>query len=316
MPTPIDITGGPVPLTCWPNTPNDFWSVAWPTLVATLNENFPGIFVGPTAPGPDMQDRIWFNTTNGQWYQFINGTWTQIPIEQQFLSFFLEYYAVDSGVANTIAIAFPARPLDAYGAGLVFWVKVAANNTGATTLNADTVGAVAAKKFTAGGMSDLVQGDLISGGVYVFVHDGNQFVLINPTPAQVQRQVFDDAVTLDTRIQTSPTPSLPCEFTHGFTRGGSPVAPDVSQWVLVCQQADAGFSPQDEVDLSSFWIEEGASNDVEMAFGEYRTSTIVGAVPTWFDAGTSIAFVVNSRDGTEQAITTNRWKLRNRCFVF
>lgn len=302
---------------CYPASADDLCKECVDAILAVISiPNFTCFVAQAGTPSAGQQSCIWFDTTHGVLKQYTGGAWTVIPLDRQYLSFFINYYAEDTGGANAAVIAFPDRTLSAYAKGLLFWVKMVANNTGATTLKVDALAAVAVKKYTANGMSDLIQGDLKANGIYGFVHDGTQFVCVNPTPAQIQRQVFDDAVTLDTRIKTSPNPSLACEFNHGFTRGGSAVAPDVSEWVLVCQNADAGFSAGDEVDLDSFWVEEGAANDVELAFSQYRNTTIVGACPTWFDAGVSISFIVNSADGTEQVITTNKWKLRNRCFLF
>ncbi|MEO7520229.1 MAG: hypothetical protein ABIW79_00295 [Gemmatimonas sp.] len=97
------------------------------------------------------------------------------------LAFLSSFYAIDTGAANALVIAFtPALP--AFVEGLVFYVKVAASNSGATTLAVDAVAAKAIKKFVSSGITPLVTGDLIAGGEYLFVSDGTQFILLNPTP--------------------------------------------------------------------------------------------------------------------------------------
>lgn len=97
------------------------------------------------------------------------------------LAFLSNFYAVDTGGVNALSITFAPLPLSAYGAGLVFYVKAANTSTGPTTLNVDSNGARVVKKWGSGGISDLTQGDIESGGVYEFVDDGTQFVLLNPT---------------------------------------------------------------------------------------------------------------------------------------
>lgn len=97
------------------------------------------------------------------------------------LAFLSSFYAVDTGSANAIAIAF-VPPLTAYVEGLVFWVKVVAGNTGATTMAVDGLAPVTCQKLISTGLTNLVAGDLVTGGEYLFVNDGTVFVLLNPTP--------------------------------------------------------------------------------------------------------------------------------------
>lgn len=184
MSTPVNIEIGVYPSDCWPDTPNLFLTVLAGLLSASLDQNFPGIYVGPTTPPPEFQDRIWFNTTNGQWYQFISGSWQTIPIARQFLSFLATaFYADDTGIANALKISFSPDPdPSAYAEGQVFWVKALNSITATATLQVGALAATAIKKMTATGASDLEVGDIIVGGVYVFVYDGTQFLLLNPTP--------------------------------------------------------------------------------------------------------------------------------------
>lgn len=111
---------------------------------------------------------------------------TDRVVTQAKLAFLSGFYAVDSGVANAMVITF-SPALGAYAAGLIFKVKAAATNTTPTTLKGDPgLAAVAVKKYTATGLSDLVVGDIIAGGVYSIVHDGTSFILLNPTfPARL-----------------------------------------------------------------------------------------------------------------------------------
>lgn len=113
------------------------------------------------------------------------------------LAFQSLFYAVDSGAVNAMAISFtPAAT--AYAAGMGFFVKAVANNTGACTLKVDALAAVAIKVITNSGLADPIAGNILAGGVYIFIHDGTQFVCCNPnTPASVNGLVFfDSPVTL------------------------------------------------------------------------------------------------------------------------
>lgn len=97
------------------------------------------------------------------------------------LAFLSSFWAADTGAVNAIAISFTPA-CTAYAAGQVFWVKVVATNTGATTLKVDALAPVSVQQFTSGGMGPLAGGELMINGEYVFVFDGTQFVVLNPTP--------------------------------------------------------------------------------------------------------------------------------------
>jgi hypothetical protein len=81
-------------------------------------------------------------------------------------------YCPDTGSANalvcTTATAFPG----AYTAGQAIWVKAANANTGATTINVNSLGAVSVTK---NGTTGLAPGDLAAGGMYLLMYDGTEF---------------------------------------------------------------------------------------------------------------------------------------------
>lgn len=87
-------------------------------------------------------------------------------------------YIVDGGSANTITAALGANLTASLAAGLTITVKVAASNTGATTLNFNGGGALAVQ--TAAGVA-LSSGMLIANGIYEFVYNGAAWVLQNPS---------------------------------------------------------------------------------------------------------------------------------------
>jgi len=80
-----------------------------------------------------------------------------------------------SGNAYTVRTA---RPLRAYNQG--FWVRAKANhtNTGAATLNVREIGARDIKDLKG---NDLEPGAIVDGGIYDFVDDGSQFLLLGAT---------------------------------------------------------------------------------------------------------------------------------------
>ena len=67
--------------------------------------------------------------------------------------------------------------LVAYVTGAVYYFVAPATNTGAVTLNIDTLGA---KNVTRDGTTALVAGDIVSGEMVAVVYDGTRFQLISP----------------------------------------------------------------------------------------------------------------------------------------
>lgn len=82
-----------------------------------------------------------------------------------------------SSNAYTITSDAAAAISSAYGAGMMFMLKANHTNTGAATLNVDSVGAVAIKTSDGG---DVVAGDIVSGGLYLLAYNatGPRFDLI------------------------------------------------------------------------------------------------------------------------------------------
>ena len=70
--------------------------------------------------------------------------------------------------------------LTAYATGNLFTFVAASTNTGAATINLNSLGA---KSITKSGTTALVAGDIVSGQVYLIEYDGTRFQLINPSSA-------------------------------------------------------------------------------------------------------------------------------------
>lgn len=83
-------------------------------------------------------------------------------------------YAVDTGAANAMVVTL-SPALKEYKAGVSIKVKVAANNTGATTINVNGLGVRAVKNPDG---TDLVADDLFAGGMAVLNDDGDHFHLL------------------------------------------------------------------------------------------------------------------------------------------
>lgn len=86
-------------------------------------------------------------------------------------------YVSAGGTGNAITITLPISP-GSYAGGLKFRFKATANNSGATTINVNGLGAKNLQKYTAGTLGALASGDIVNGGVYEVVYDGTQFQLL------------------------------------------------------------------------------------------------------------------------------------------
>jgi hypothetical protein len=79
-----------------------------------------------------------------------------------------------TGTDTITAAMVPA--LTSYSAGQMFYFVAAGDNTGAVTINIDSLGA---KSVTRDGSTALVAGDITNGKVVVIVYDGTRFQLLN-----------------------------------------------------------------------------------------------------------------------------------------
>ena len=86
-------------------------------------------------------------------------------------------YLVDSGTANTYAVTFPTGVVPAsYIAGLIIVVKITNANTGASTLNVNSLGA---KNIYNPNLTNLSANALLANMLATLLYDGTQFILVS-----------------------------------------------------------------------------------------------------------------------------------------
>jgi hypothetical protein len=83
-------------------------------------------------------------------------------------------YAVDTGAVNAYSVAFASPATVAYTAGLTISFKAVNANTGASTLNVNSLGT---KSIVTPGGSALIAGAIAAGQVATVVYDGTNFQL-------------------------------------------------------------------------------------------------------------------------------------------
>lgn len=86
-------------------------------------------------------------------------------------------YAADAGASDAYAITLSPAPTSYY-AGMTVVFKANTANTGACTLNVNSLGAKDIKKFGASGVVALNDNDLQANQTAIAIYDGTQFILI------------------------------------------------------------------------------------------------------------------------------------------
>lgn len=88
----------------------------------------------------------------------------------------LHVYAADAGSTDAYAITLSPTPI-ALETGMVIHFKANTANTGAATLNVNSIGAVTIKRD---GSDDLVNGNIAANQIVSVVYDGTNFQMISP----------------------------------------------------------------------------------------------------------------------------------------
>lgn len=122
----------------------------------------------------------------------------QIALSDLFRGINYQTYAADAGVSDAYAITVAPAPA-AYAAGQVFIFKAATANTGAATLNVNSLGAKTIKKNKT---QDLETGDIIAGQFVVVTYD-------NTTDAFIVSTLADRNVRIVTAGETINGATLP-----------------------------------------------------------------------------------------------------------
>ena len=88
-------------------------------------------------------------------------------------------YGLNATGNDTYVLTF-SPVLGSYNTGLIINLAIDTANTGAATLNINSLGAKSIKKRVLGGKIELITGDLTATGVYTLIYDGTDFIITNP----------------------------------------------------------------------------------------------------------------------------------------
>ncbi len=144
---------------------------------------------GPTAPTYAEAGIIWLNDSATPWtLNVYTGTsWITLGEVNATANTFQPYdgtgaprllnFAADTGAANAYVLA-PAPAATAYAAGQIVTLKPANANTGAATVNVNSLGSVSIKLLDG---ANPAANALLATGIYTLVHDGTDFIVLNPS---------------------------------------------------------------------------------------------------------------------------------------
>jgi hypothetical protein len=121
--------------------------------------------------------------------------------------------ATVTGTDTFVGTLSPA--LGAYGTGNLFSFVAPNTNTGASTINLNSLGA---KSITKLGSTALAAGDIVSGRIYLIEYDGTRFQLINPSASSVSSF---SAGTTGFTPNTATTGAVTLAGTLATTNGGT-----------------------------------------------------------------------------------------------
>lgn len=119
----------------------------------------------------NQYDAVHLQSDSSEWFVLAQGNAAQKSAIQD-----NSYtYAAASGTDTLTASLTPS--LSSYSDGQSFLIKIANNNTGAATLNIDSLGAISIKKLDDGSFVDLEADDLVSGAINEVIKNGSRFEL-------------------------------------------------------------------------------------------------------------------------------------------
>jgi hypothetical protein len=197
--------------------------------------------------------------------------------------------ATVSGTDTLTGSLTPA--LAAYATGNLFSFVAANTNTGAATINLNSLGA---KSITKSGSTALVAGDIVSGQVYLIEYDGTRFQLINPSTAGVSSISFGSTgLTPSTATSGAVTVAGTLAAANGGT-GLTSLGTGVATWLGTPTSANL---------ISAVTDETGSGVLVFNNAPALTNPTVTNYVETPYSANSSTAITLALTNGTFQIIT-------------
>ena len=182
--------------------------------------------------------------------------------------------------------------LAAYATGNLFSFIAVNTNTGATTINLNSLGA---KNITKSGTTALVAGDIVTGQVYLIEYDGTRFQLINPSTSTTVSSITFGSTGLTPSTATSGAVTV--AGTLAASNGGTgltSLGTGVATWLGTPTSANLASAVTDET---------GSGLLVFNSAPALTNPTVTNYVETPYTANSSTAITLALTNGTVQIIT-------------
>lgn len=211
------------------------------------------------------------------------------------------YYGVSTGT-NTYAVTMTSPSITAYEAGRIYNIAIGATNTGASTLNINSIGAVPIALF---GAIPLSFGNLVAGMTAQLIFDGMRFLLMNPSEPAFYVQTYKatnqtilnattadvifDGVVSDTSGFYNPgngrfTPTYPCRVSASSNVNFIPNSPVTGPGIRVSVSKNGGevYSGDSTNQAGASALSQNTSAWISLnGLGDYMTIRMVN--DTGFD---------------------------------
>lgn len=116
-----------------------------------------------------------------------------------------EKYAADAGSTDTYVITLSPVPTS-YTNGMIVYFKANTINTGAATLNVNSLGAITIVKYV---NTTLIDGDIAAGQFCTVIYNGTNFVLQNPTSNLTPNIISAYTINADETVNSYTTHEIP-----------------------------------------------------------------------------------------------------------
>jgi len=232
----------------------------------------------------------------------------KVTLANLFFAFAPWSYCADAGSTDAYACSLSPAPA-AYVTGNIYRVKVNTANTGAATINLNSIGAVAIKKAVGGVTTDLVTGDIRANQIVVMSYDGTNMQMLSASGAELTGDVTSVGGSVTTIANSAVTTAkIASKSGNGTTVGttsGSTSNGKCLEWdangniVTAASNAACGSGSGS----SYAGVTTGGTGSLDMAQGtKTANEPWIDATGTWNSSGVTFeGITLNATDNASAA---------------
>jgi hypothetical protein len=205
-------------------------------------------------------------------------------------------YAADAGGTDAYAITLAPAP-SAYATGMVVNFKANTANTGAATLNVNSLGAKTIKKNQG---DDLVDNDIKANQIVAVIYDGTNFQLLSP-PSTGSIVFTESFTSADQTITAAGSLTL----AHGLS-----ATPTLIKTYLKCTTAQHNYSVNDEVEVEAVHVTRASNFGMGASVVPDGTNLNIR-----FGAHNNVFDVLDKTSGAIGNITPSSWRFKIKAWA-